>query len=97
MIARQVLVIGRSPQIMTKVKTLLNTAGFVHLGALTDEEALEAMSVAAPDALVVGGGVEPASRAALIAAFAAAWPGRPIIEHSGGPYGLLDRLHEVLR
>lgn len=55
------------------------------------------MRAAAPDALAVGGGVEPASRAALIAPFEAAWPGRPIIEHSGGPHGLLDRLHEVLR
>jgi DNA-binding response OmpR family regulator len=86
----RVLTVGRSPEILARVKSLLESAGYVHFGALTDERAVASMAEEAPDVLVIGGGVEPASREALREAFRAARPGRPVIEHSGGPHGLLD-------
>jgi DNA-binding NtrC family response regulator len=94
MTAPRILVVGRHPAIMVKVQALIESAGYTHLGALTDEEAIALMRSAAPDALLLGGGVEPESRATLSAAFEAARPGCPVIEHSGGPRGLLERLGE---
>lgn len=86
----RILTVGRSPDILARVKALLESAGYSHIGALTDERAVALMAEEAPDALVIGGGVEQTSREALRAAFHAARPGRPVIEHSGGPHGLLD-------
>jgi CheY-like chemotaxis protein len=95
--ARRILVVGRHPEIMLRVKGLLESAGHAPLGALTDGEAMSLIHSSAPDALLLGGGVEPASRAALAEAFREARPGRPVIEHSGGPQGLLERVREALR
>ncbi len=92
----RILVVGRHPEIMARVEALLASAGYRHLGALTDDQALAAIAREAPDALLLGGGVEPASRATVSAAFRAAWPGRPVIEHVGGPHGLLEHLRQAL-
>lgn len=95
----RILIVGRHPEIMARVEALLSSAGYLPVGALTDAQALAhvaAEPAAAPDALLLGGGVEPPSRAALAAAFRAAWPGRPVIEHVGGPHGLLDHVRQAL-
>jgi hypothetical protein len=68
----------------------------VSLGVHTDGAANAAMTSSAPDALRFGGGVEASSRAVLIEAFKQARPGRPIIEHFGGPTGLLDHLRQAV-
>lgn len=91
-----ILVVGRHPEIMGRVKALLESGGYQALGVHTDDEARAAMNSSAPDALLLGGGVEAASRAVLIEAFRQARPGRPIIEHFGGPAGLLDHLRQAL-
>lgn len=93
---QRILVVGRQPEIMLKVKALLESAGYVPLGALVDGEAIELMKSADIDALLIGGGVEANSRASLIQAFKVAKPGRPIIEHFGGPHGLLDSVRRNL-
>lgn len=94
--AARILVVGRHPTIMTRVRALLESAGYETLGTLTDEEALRALQSSPCDALLLGGGVETSSRAALSEAFRAAKPGRPVIEHFGGPDGLLDHVRQAL-
>lgn len=96
MSAAHILVVGRNPEIMGRVRSLLDSGGYAHLGALTDEDAIQAIVTGSPDALLIGGGVEPASRAALIDAFQRHRPGRPVIEHAGGPWGLLEHIRAVL-
>jgi PleD family two-component response regulator len=93
---RRVLVVGRSTTIMERVHGLLESAGYTPIEALTDDAALALMTTMAPDALLIGGGVEGTSRRALAAAFAAARPGRPVIEHFGGPTGLLEAMARAL-
>jgi DNA-binding response OmpR family regulator len=93
---RRILVVGRHPEIMHKVKALLESGGFTPIGAQTDEEAFALMRSAEPDALLLGGGVEQRSREVLAASFAEARPGRPVIEHFGGPHGLLDHVRSRL-
>lgn len=92
----RILVVGRHPDIMQKVRALLESGGFTPLSAHTDDEAIGLMRGAEPDALLLGGGVEPRSREALAAAFAEARPGRPVIEHFGGPHGLLEHVRSRL-
>lgn len=91
----RVLVVGRHADILARVTALLEASGYVVEGALSDEDASRLMA-SGHDALLLGGGVEPASRARLRAAFAQACPGRPVIEHYGGPQGLLEHVNRVL-
>lgn len=89
----RVLVLGRHAQMMQRVVSLLGEHGAVVVEALTDEAALEAMAKeSALDAFLIGGGVEASSRPALKEAFARQHPGRPLVEHFGGPQGLVERL-----
>jgi DNA-binding response OmpR family regulator len=52
----------------------LQDQGYDATGVSTDDEALAQASEGRFDALVIGGGVEPASREVISAAFRAAWP-----------------------
>lgn len=94
--AARILVVGRHAEIMARVHILLESGGYTPIGALTNAEALQQMATGSPEALLIGGGVESGGRAALIAAFAQHRPGRPVIEHAGGPHGLLEHLASVL-
>lgn len=94
--APRVLVVGRHASILTRVTALLEGAGYVVGGALTDDAAV-GMMAAGFDVLLLGGGVEADSRSRLRDAFATASPGRPVIEHYGGPNGLLDHVNRILR
>lgn len=91
----KVLVVGRDPAIMSRVLPLLRGEGFEAAGALDGASALEAMQ-APVDVLVVGGGVEPGLRGEVLAAFAARHPGRPVVQHRGGPVGLVEAIHDAL-
>jgi DNA-binding response OmpR family regulator len=78
-----VLVVGRQADIMERVRALIESEGYQHIGALTDDEALALMATAKPDALLLGGGVEATSRTLLVREFALARPGRPVVEPRG--------------
>ena len=91
---KRVLVVGRSAEIMRRVVALLTGAGYEPIGHLEDAGALAALGDA--DVLVIGGGVEEPSRSRLRTAFRAARPGLPVIEHVGGPQGLLAHLAAAL-
>jgi len=87
---------GRLLQRGSIIMAVLESAGYAPLGALTDSEAIGLMSSSAPGALLLEGGVEPASRTALAEAFRAARMGCPVIEHFGGPHGLLEHVQRSL-
>ncbi len=90
------LVIGRHPDILHTVTDRLEKAGYRVTGALTDEEATAAFAEQQFNGVVIGGGVEHASRAALKASFSRTNPGIPIIEVSGGPFNLLSQVEAAL-
>jgi DNA-binding NtrC family response regulator len=92
----RILVVGRHASIMSRVRDLLAAEGITTITATTDAEALAAIEAGPVDALLLGGGVEPQSRRALADAFASAQPGRPIIEHYGGPHGLVEHVRQAL-
>lgn len=91
----RLLVVGRHPAIMARVLELLSSSGYEAVGALTDDEA-ERLMQTAPDALVIGGGVPLDARTRLIDTFTHRYPGRPVVEHVGGPAGLLEHLGRAL-
>ncbi|MBS2013606.1 MAG: hypothetical protein JST00_12000 [Deltaproteobacteria bacterium] len=91
-----ILVVGRHPEIMARVRALLEGAGFRTVSALTDDEAIRQMREASPGALLLGGGVEETSRAQLAETFRAALPGRIVITHFGGPHGLVEHVRAAI-
>lgn len=78
---------------MERVKGLLSGAGYEVVPTLTDEAALAALA-GSIDAVIIGGGVEPSSRASLTAE--ASRRGVPVLAHSGGPQGLVEALGQLL-
>ncbi|MCX5084307.1 hypothetical protein [Streptomyces sp. NBC_00401] len=73
------LVLGRTPARVTEVLATLRADGFDAEGVSTDEEALKLLETEEFGALIIGGGVEPESRAA-IKAFAAERRVRRVID-----------------
>lgn len=73
------LVLGRTPARVTAVLATLRADGFEAEGASTDEEALTLLRTGEFGVLIIGGGVGPASRAA-IRAFAAEHRVRRVID-----------------
>ncbi|MER5959762.1 hypothetical protein [Streptomyces longhuiensis] len=73
------LVLGRTPARVTEVLATLRADGFDAEGVSTDEEALKLLETEEFGVLIIGGGVEPESRAA-IKAFAAERRVRRVID-----------------
>jgi predicted TIM-barrel fold metal-dependent hydrolase len=90
----RVLVLGRHEGLMAKVERLLGAQGFEVVPALRDEDALRLLSAGAVQALIIGGGVEADARPPLLAL--AARLGIPVVQHTGGPVGLVDALSRAL-
>lgn len=59
---RKVLVIGRHPEILEKVKLLLQSNGYNVFGVTENAEAVQVFIETKPEALVIGGGVDLESR-----------------------------------
>ncbi|MFJ8750137.1 hypothetical protein ACIREO_12515 [Streptomyces sp. NPDC102441] len=59
------LVLGRAPARVTEVLATLRADGFEAEGVSTDEEARKLLEAEEFGVLIIGGGVEPASRAAI--------------------------------
>jgi hypothetical protein len=63
--AMRTLVLGRTPARVTEVVATLRTDGFDAEGVSTDEEARKLLEAEEFGVLIIGGGVEPGSRAAI--------------------------------
>ncbi|WP_051182661.1 hypothetical protein [Nocardia vinacea] len=61
----KVLAIGRGPEIVDTATKLLRANGFAAVGTIADAEALRVLDTGEVTDLIIGGGVEPDSRAAL--------------------------------
>ncbi|MFB7416513.1 hypothetical protein ACFC18_43475 [Streptomyces sp. NPDC056121] len=72
------LVLGRTSARVTEVLATLRADGFDAEGVSTDEEALKLLETEEFGVLIIGGGVEPESRAAIKAFAAERWVRRVI-------------------
>ncbi|MEV2225979.1 hypothetical protein AB0E01_39830 [Nocardia vinacea] len=61
----KVLAIGRSPEIVDTATKLLRANGFAAVGTIADADALRVLETGEITDLIIGGGVEPDSRATL--------------------------------
>ncbi len=85
-----ILVIGRNKEIHSIVLRIINKdERWKAIGALTDEEALEAFSINVIDMVLLGSGISESSEALLRSTFLKQKPNLPIIQHYGGGSGLL--------
>jgi hypothetical protein len=66
------------------------------VGALQDDDALAQVAMG-PALVLFGGGVEPASRELIVAAFHRTVPGRPSLVYHGDPSGLADAVRAALQ
>lgn len=87
---KRILVLGRHPGIMERVTAMLTAAGCAVVPCFTDDEARVALERGDLDAFLIGGGVEAASRAALVPLAAAHQV--IVVEHTGGPNALLSHV-----
>lgn len=71
----------------------LTAAGLSAVAALQDDEELVARG---PALVLFGGGVDPSSRALILAAQQRAFPGRASLVYRGDPSGLTDAARAVL-
>lgn len=92
----RVLVVGRHPPRMEAALSQLAAAGLSAVGALRDDEALAQVALG-PALVLFGGGVEPASRDLILAAFHRTVPGRPSLVYHGDPSGLADAVRAALQ
>jgi hypothetical protein len=88
----KVLILGRHTSIMKDVIESLAVEGFDAAGVFTDDDAVAAVESGDFQVFAIGGGVEAASRPALIEA--AEYRGMNVLEIFG-PGTLLPRLREL--
>ncbi len=87
---KNILVIGRHPQILETVVRLINSQPDMKaIGALSDDEAKKVFGEQTFDLVLIGGGVEEKSEAGLKVFFEKINPRIKIIKHYGGGSGLL--------
>jgi DNA-binding NtrC family response regulator len=88
-----VLIIGRHPEMLEKVKSLLQQNGYKSLGVVTDEEAINIFKTNVIEAVVIGGGVEFESRQYFKNEFSKLNPAVKIID--AHPQTVLDDLKKA--
>lgn len=97
--SRHVLVVARHDNVADRMVSLLRRHGFEPLSVQDDASALSAISATERvplDVVLVGGVIEPASRARLLEAVHKQRPGVPVVEHFGGFHNLVKRVEEAL-
>lgn len=97
-ISVSILVIGRHPQILETVLTLIHSQkDWRAIGALTDNEAVEKFGRNNFDLVLIGGGVEEESERSLKNEFEKINPQIKMIRHYGGGSGLLfNEINEAI-
>jgi len=92
-----ILVIGRHASMMERALSMLAQAGFSAEGALKDEEAVERFAQHRHKLVVLGGGVEEASRRYFKEALPGLRSDVHFVEHFGGPQGLLENVAQAMK
>ncbi|MEO3407016.1 hypothetical protein AAFN85_24080 [Mucilaginibacter sp. CAU 1740] len=95
----QILVVGRHPEILaTVVRLVNNNPDWNATGCLSDEEAIAAFGTQDFRVVLLGGGVNEISEAALNSHFFSINPDIKIVQHFGGGSGLLSaEIYEALK
>ena len=88
----RVLVLGRHPAMLQNALQHLTEQGYVATGYTTDAETLGALQTGAIDLVVIGGGVEAASRHQVKAAAAQMTPPPQVIDVYG-PHHLIEAVN----
>ena len=85
-----ILVIGRQPEILTKVLELINkNTSYNAKGAITDDEAVNLFNTGKFNLVLLCQGIDPTSDKKLRHVFNSKNPSIKIIQHFGGGSGLL--------
>lgn len=90
----KVLAIGRGQEVVDAATKLLRANGFAAIGAVADTDALQALDTGEITNLIIGGGVEPDSRATL--KLKAAAQHVTVHEARRGGRGIAEYLNEVV-
>ena len=95
----QILVVGRHPEILATVVSLVNNnPDWNATGCLSDEEAIAAFSTQDFKLVLLGGGVDEESENKLNELFCASKPDIKMVQHFGGGSGLLSaEIYEALK
>ncbi len=91
-----VLVLGRHQYLIDNVQHILQKAGFTCSGFLDRSEAEAFLRMNQIDLVLVGGGVEPHERQALIELVRSDFPNTKVVEHFGGPATIVSEIRAVL-
>ncbi len=94
---RRILVVGNHEYILKNVETILRKAGYETAGSTEVEEALEYIRQNTPDAVLIGGGVDPHVRMRIRELVSKEYSTVRVIEHFGGPATILSEVEAVLR
>lgn len=90
---RNVLIIGRHPELLNKIMFLLKDNNFNVFGSINNEEAFTILKSTSIDAVVIGGGVDSLSRNLFFTEFPKINPTIKIV--NGHPHSILDDLNEA--
>lgn len=90
----RILLIGRNPAMLALVDQHLKAAGIVGIGHLEETTLLSDLETGATRLLVIGGGVEEELRERLRTECAKR--NIAVVEHFGGPSGLVDQIRRAL-
>jgi hypothetical protein len=93
----RVIVIGKHSYILENIMGLLKREGLDPTGLLDDVDELPRKVLKMSfEVLLLGGGIDPHVRGALISSVQLAKPECHIVEHFGGPATIINEISEVL-
>jgi hypothetical protein len=90
-----ILVIGRHPEIMSRIVERLRADRHNAIPALSDEDALFEATKPGLDLVIIGGGVDDRLRGQIRAILESSDSAAQLIEHFGDPQGLFRQVSEL--
>lgn len=91
-----VLVLGKHEYIVENAERLLKAAGFETVGYVSLEDTIAYLRANAVDGTLIGGGVDPHDRLALINLIKEEFPAVKVIEHFGGPATIVPEVQKAM-
>ncbi len=95
-VKKHIVVFGKHDYILKNVEDLLIKADFATAGFTVLPEALDYIRMNAPDAVFIGGGVDPHDRMQIQSLLNSDFPHVKVIEHFGGPATIISEVKSAL-
>lgn len=92
-----VVVLGKHEYIVENAERLLKAASFDTVGFVTLEETMAYLRANAVDGTLIGGGVDPHDRLALVKMIKEEFPAVKVIEHFGGPATIVSEVQQAFQ